>query len=345
MLVVFGVSIAVHLFSIDYMRHDGGFMRFYFYLSLFTVFMLVLVTAPTLVQLFVGWEGVGLCSYLLISFWLTRVAAVRCAVKAVIVNKVGDCALLVALALLYHLFGSIANESLLYTPVERYQTVIGSTMVVGGFVELDTFTLALALLFVGVMAKSAQLGLHTWLPDAMEGPTPVSALIHAATMVTAGVFLVVRYAPLFAAASPYFLLFVSGIGVLTLLVAGAAALIQADIKRVVAYSTCSQLGYMVVACGQGSFAFALYHLTTHAFYKALLFLSAGVVIHFIGDEQDVRRLRSLWAQIPFVYFLFCFASASLGGFPFFGGFYSKEAIVDSAYWGYALGGFGGAFIY
>lgn len=293
MFVVFGVSIAVHLFSVDYMRNDPGFMRFYFYLSLFTFFMLILVTAPTLVQLFVGWEGVGLCSYLLISFWLSRIAAVRCAVKAVIVNKIGDCALLVGLALLYHLFGSVANEILLYAPVERYQTAVRSAGLFLWSDPVDPLFLILVLLFIGVMAKSAQLGLHTWLPDAMEGPTPVSALIHAATMVTAGVFLLIRYAPLFSAASPYLLMAVSAVGVLTLLVAGCAALIQADIKKVIAYSTCSQLGYMVLACGQGSFAFALYHLTTHAFYKALLFLSAGVVIHFVGDEQDVRRLRSL----------------------------------------------------
>nr|YP_001649192.1 NADH dehydrogenase subunit 5 [Seriatopora caliendrum]ABR01619.1 NADH dehydrogenase subunit 5 [Seriatopora caliendrum] len=313
LFVVFIVSTLVHIFSIAYMRGDPHVPRFMTYLSLFTFLMVLLVTSDNFLQLFIGWEGVGLCSYLLINFWLTRLEANRAAIKAMLVNRIGDIGLLLAMFLLWDLFGSL-----------DFSTIFNSI-----FFSNQIFFICL-FLFFGVMGKSAQLGLHTWLPDAMEGPTPVSALIHAATMVTAGVFLLIRASPLFDVV-PLILIVISIVGVLTVFIAGTIGLVQNDLKKIIAYSTCSQLGYMVVACGLSHYAISLFHLMNHAFFKALLFLSAGSLIHAVVDEQDIRKMGGLLSFLPLTYVFFLIGSFSLMGFPFLTGFYSKDLILEFAF--------------
>ena len=328
LVTVSSVSALVHIYSVGYMAHDPHIPRFMAYLSLFTFAMLTLVTADNLLQLYFGWEGVGLCSYLLIGFWHHKPSANAAAIKAFIVNRVGDFGFALGIMAIFFAFGSI-----------DFDTVFG---LAGGFAE-DSFTFLGAeyhllttitfLLFLGAMGKSAQIGLHTWLPDAMEGPTPVSALIHAATMVTAGVFLVVRFSPLFEYA-PWTLGFVVVIGATTAIVTASIALVQTDIKRVIAYSTCSQLGYMFFAAGLSAYSAAIFHLFTHAFFKALLFLGSGAVIHALSDEQDMRNMGGLWRKLPLTYAVMWVGSLALAGIPFFAGFYSKDIILESAFAAY-----------
>lgn len=318
LIVVTAISTLVHLYSTSYMEHDPHRSRFRAYLSLFTFFMLILVTAGNFVQMFVGWEGVGLCSYLLINFWFTRLQANKAAIKARLVNRVGDVGLVLGMLVIYETYQSLDYGVVFaMTPsiAESYPNVI---------------VIACLLLFVGAVGKSAQLGLHTWLPDAMEGPTPVSALIHAATMVTAGVFLLARCSPLFEYA-PLALEVVCVVGAATAFFAATTALVQSDLKRVIAYSTCSQLGYRVFAAGLSAYSVAVFHLSNHAFFKALLFLGAGSVIHARGDEQDMRRMGGLVRVLPLTYAGIFIGSIALMGFPFLTGFYSKDVILEIAY--------------
>jgi len=332
LIVVLFVSSVVHLYSTEYMGHDPHLPRFMSYLSLFTFFMLILVTADNFIQMFVGWEGVGLCSYLLISFWFTRIQANKAAVKAMMVNRVGDFGLALGIFTVFIAFHSVDYA----TVFANVPSAVGTTFSFLGF-NLDVLTVAGLLIFVGAVGKSAQIGLHTWLPDAMEGPTPVSALIHAATMVTAGVFLVCRCSPLFEYA-PSALVVVTCMGAMTAFFAATTGLLQNDLKRVIAYSTCSQLGYMIFACGVSNYAVGMFHLANHAFFKALLFLSAGSVIHAVSDEQDMRRMGGLRRLIPFTYAMFFVGSLSLMGFPFLTGFYSKDVILEVAYAKYTVAG-------
>ena len=326
MLAVVGsVSALVHVYSVGYMHGDPGIPRFMSYLSLFTFSMLMLVTADNLLQLFFGWEGVGLCSYLLIGFWYKKPEANAAAIKAFLVNRVGDFGFALGIVGVFLVFNTID----LQTIFESAPRVAGSTFVFLGY-EVDILTTLCLLLFMGAMGKSAQLGLHTWLPDAMEGPTPVSALIHAATMVTAGVFMVARLSPLFELA-PVALEVVAFVGASTAFFAATIGLCQNDIKRVVAYSTCSQLGYMFFACGVSAYAAGIFHLFTHAFFKALLFLGSGSVIHALHGEQDMRRMGGLWRKIPITYGLMWVGSLALAGVPFFAGFYSKDIILEAAF--------------
>jgi NADH-quinone oxidoreductase subunit L len=320
-LVVTIVSAMVHVYSIGYMAGDPGISRFMSYLSLFTFFMLMLVTADNFVQLFFGWEGVGLCSYLLIGFWYDRPSANDAAIKAFIVNRVGDFGFALGIFAVFVIFGSLDFD----TVFGKAPAAVGTTINFLGW-QVPSLTIACILLFIGAMGKSAQLGLHTWLPDAMEGPTPVSALIHAATMVTAGVFMVCRLSPLFEYA-PDALAVVGVIGGTTAIFAASVGMAQNDIKRVIAYSTCSQLGYMFFAAGVSAYTAAMFHLFTHAFFKALLFLGAGSVIHAMGGEQDMRRMGGLWNKIPITYVLMWIGSLSLAGIPFFAGYFSKDSIL------------------
>ncbi len=324
-VVVNGISTLVHIYSIGYMSHDPHRARFFAYLSLFTFAMLMLVTADNFLQLFFGWEGVGLVSYLLIGFWFKKPSANAAAIKAFIVNRVGDFGLILGLGALYLSVGSIHFDDVFASaPVlakGRFEFV--------GF-NVPVLTTICLLLFMGAMGKSAQFLLHTWLPDAMEGPTPVSALIHAATMVTAGVFLVARCSPLFEL-SPAALTVVTVFGAITAFFAATVGLVQNDIKRVIAYSTCSQLGYMFVALGVGAYQVAIFHLFTHAFFKALLFLGAGSVIHAMGDEQDMRNMGGLREMIPLTWILMLVGTLALTGFPLTAGYYSKDAIIEAAY--------------
>jgi NADH-quinone oxidoreductase subunit L len=316
----------IHVYSIGYMAHDAyPRYRFFAYLSLFTFSMLMLVTADNLLQLFFGWEGVGLCSYLLIGYWYDRPAANAAAIKAFIANRIGDLFFAVGIALVFLKFGSI-EFSTIFPAVPQHQADTYS--VIGG--TFPAFEVIGVLLFIGAMGKSAQIGLHVWLPDAMEGPTPVSALIHAATMVTAGVFLIVRMSPLYEFA-PFALGLVTFIGATTALFAATVACAQNDIKRVIAYSTCSQLGYMFTAAGVGAFQVSIFHLITHAFFKALLFLSAGSVIHAMSDEQDMRKMGGLWRLIPWTCTVMWIGNLALAGIPPFAGYYSKDAIIAAAY--------------
>jgi NADH-quinone oxidoreductase subunit L len=323
-LVTF-VSALVHIYSIGYMDEDKSVPRFMSYLSLFTFFMLILVTSNNFLQLFVGWEGVGLASYLLIGFWFKKPSANKAAMKAFIVNRVGDFGLIIAIALIYLTFGSV-NFAEVFVAVpnflENHFTIFGT--------EFNTITAIAILLFVGAMGKSAQIGLHTWLADAMEGPTPVSALIHAATMVTAGVFLVARCSPIFEY-SPLALSVVTIVGATTAIFAATIAITQNDIKKIIAYSTCSQLGYMFFACGVSAYSAGIFHLLTHGFFKALLFLGAGSVIHAMHHEQDIRKMGGLWKKIPFTFAIMWIGSLALAGFPPFAGFYSKDAILEAAF--------------
>ncbi len=289
------VSFVIHVYSVGYMEHDPSIPRFMSYLSLFTFFMLMLVTASNFVQMFFGWEGVGLASYLLIGFWYDRPSANAAAIKAFVVNRIGDFGFALGIFAVYYLFGTLDFAAVFgATPA-----MAGKTMVFLGM-HLDALTVCCVLLFIGAMGKSAQIGLHTWLPDAMEGPTPVSALIHAATMVTAGVFMVCRLSPMFEH-SPVALGFVVVIGGTTCIFAATVGMAQNDIKRVIAYSTCSQLGYMFFAAGVSAYQASMFHLITHAFFKALLFLSAGSVIHAMSGEQDMRKMGGLWRLIPTTY--------------------------------------------
>ncbi len=319
------ISTLIHIYSIGYMAHDSSIPRFMSYLSLFTFAMLMLVTADNLAQLYFGWEGVGLASYLLIGFWYTRPSACAAAIKAFVVNRVGDFGFALGIAAIFLLFGSIEFDTIFAAAAEQkgvFWTIAG--------VRLPAIELACVLLFIGAMAKSAQIFLHTWLPDAMEGPTPVSALIHAATMVTAGVFMVARMSPLFELA-PTASSIVTIVGASTALFAATVGCVQNDIKRIIAYSTCSQLGYMFFAAGVGAYPAAIFHLFTHAFFKALLFLGAGSVIHAMSDEQDIRRMGGIWRKIPYTYTLMWIGSLALAGVPFFAGYYSKDAILEAAF--------------
>ncbi|TVQ82202.1 MAG: NADH-quinone oxidoreductase subunit L [Micavibrio sp.] len=325
LVVVNVVSAAVHVYSVGYMDHDKCKARFMAYLSLFTFAMLMLVTADNLLQLFFGWEGVGLASYLLIGFWNHKHSANAAAVKAFVVNRIGDFGLVLGLLTVFVIFGTLDFDAI-FSVAEDAAHIMFTFM---GW-EIHALTLACGLLFIGAMGKSAQLGLHTWLPDAMEGPTPVSALIHAATMVTAGVFLVARMSPLFEYA-PAVLAAVAVIGALTALLAATIALTQFDIKRVIAYSTMSQLGYMFFALGVSAYGAAIFHLFTHAFFKALLFLGAGSVIHAMSDEQDMRKMGGIWKKIPVTYLMMWIGSLALAGIPFFAGYYSKDLILEAAF--------------
>ena len=330
--VVSVVSACVHVYSIGYMHHDPSIPRFMAYLSLFTFFMLALVTADNLLQLFFGWEGVGLCSYFLIGFWYDRPAANAAAIKAFIVNRVGDFGFALGIMGVFLVFGSIELPAIFGAAPEKADATISFL----GF-EGHALTVLCILLFIGAMGKSAQLGLHTWLPDAMEGPTPVSALIHAATMVTAGVFLVARMSPLFEHA-PAALTLVVVVGAATAFFAATIGLCQNDIKRVIAYSTCSQLGYMFFACGVSAYSAGIFHLMTHAFFKALLFLGAGSVIHAMSSEQDMRKMGGIYKLIPVTYGLMWVGSLALAGIPVFAGFYSKDVIIESAFAAHTLAG-------
>ncbi|HEX4270062.1 MAG TPA: NADH-quinone oxidoreductase subunit L [Rhizomicrobium sp.] len=334
LVVVTGVSSLVHLYSIGYMAEDPHRQRFFSYLSLFTFAMLMLVTSNNFLQLFFGWEGVGLASYLLIGFWYHKPSANAAAMKAFIVNRVGDFGFALGIFGVWAIFGSLDFD----TVFAAAPHMVGKSMVFAGH-NVDILTTLCLLLFVGAMGKSAQLGLHTWLPDAMEGPTPVSALIHAATMVTAGVFLVCRCSPLFQL-SPTALEFVTFIGATTAFFAASVGLFQNDIKRVIAYSTCSQLGYMFAAAGVSAYNAAMFHLFTHAFFKALLFLSAGAVITSMHHEQDMRKMGGLAKAIPFTWAMMLIGNLALTGvgIPYLGiglaGFYSKDAIINSTYVGH-----------
>jgi NADH-quinone oxidoreductase subunit L len=325
MFVVSFCSCWIHIYSVGYMAHDSGIPRFFSYLSLFTFCMLMLVTSDNLMQLYFGWEGVGLCSYLLIGYWYTRPSACAAAIKAFIVNRVGDFGFALGIAGVYLVFDSIQYDVIFADPAR----FADSTILLFGQ-EWGTLNVLCFLLFVGAMGKSAQLGLHTWLPDAMEGPTPVSALIHAATMVTAGVFMVARMSPLFEHA-PVALAFVAFIGASTAFFAATIGLTQFDIKRVIAYSTCSQLGYMFLACGVGAYAAGIFHLYTHAFFKALLFLGSGSVIHALAGEQDMRKMGGIWRLVPITYVVMWIGTLALIGFPFTAGFFSKDAILEAAW--------------
>lgn len=332
-LVTF-ISFLVHIYSTSYMEFDPHLQRFLSYLSLFTFFMIILLTADNLIQLFIGWEGVGLCSYLLVNFWYTRLQANKSAIKAMLVNKIGDIGLLLAIVFLwknvgltyyFHLFPLYSSLNL-----QNYLNIIN------------------ILLLIGVIGKSAQIGLHMWLPDAMEGPTPVSALIHAATMVTAGVFLIIRTSPLFEQ-TPLVLLLIVLIGSITCFFSASIGLTQSDLKKVIAYSTCSQLGYMVIICGFSYYDLSLFHLLNHGFFKALLFLSAGSIIHAVNDEQDIRKIGGTLQSIPFSYICMFIGSISLMGLPFLTGFYSKDLLLEVIYQQHYLSfslwlGLGGAFM-
>ena len=325
LVVVTSVSALVHLYSIGYMSHDPNKPRFMSYLSLFTFAMLMLVVSDNFLQLFFGWEGVGLCSYLLIGFWYKKNSANNAAIKAFLVNRVGDFGLAIGIFLIFNYFGTVNYDEVFAKVAENSAKEINFLGL-----NINLITLISLALFIGAMGKSAQFLFHTWLPDAMEGPTPVSALIHAATMVTAGVFLVVRCSPVFEY-SQVALNFIAVVGMVTAVFAASVALVQNDIKKIIAYSTCSQLGYMFFAAGVGAYHVAIFHLFTHAFFKALLFLGAGSVIHAFKDQQDIRRMGGVWKKIPYTWCLMLIGTLALTGFPFLSGFYSKDAIIEFAY--------------
>lgn len=332
LFVVLFISFIVHIYSVIYMRNDPHLLRFLSLLSLFTFCMLILVTSVNLFQLFLGWEGVGICSYLLVNFWFTRVQANKSAIKAMLMNRFGDISFLIFIGLFFYVFRTfdlisffVIYDSYKYSYLNFY------------FFYVHLYSLLSFFILIAAVGKSAQLGLHTWLPDAMEGPTPVSALIHAATMVTAGVFLLIRF---------YFIIDLSGIkflifffGCLTALFGSLIAVMQNDIKKVIAYSTCSQLGYMVVACALGKYNLALFHLFNHAFFKALLFLSAGVILHSLLDEQDMRKMGGLLRYLPFTYICLLLASYALMGLPFLSGFYSKDLILEITFYTFTFSPF------
>ncbi len=319
MLVVTFISLLVHIYSVGYMADDPGKLRFFGHLSLFTFMMLLLVCAPNLLQLFCGWEGVGLASYLLIGYWHEKPAAINASIKAFVVNRIGDLGLVLALGAIFALFNTLEFKDLFL--LLNQKTALPSVF------WLNTIGLCL---LVGAMGKSGQFGLHTWLPDAMEAPTPVSALLHAATMVTAGVFLVVRFSPLFELA-PIAKQVMMFVGLITGIFAGSVAICQTDIKKIIAYSTCSQLGMMFMACAAGAYSVAFFHLFTHAFFKALLFLGAGAVIHAMSHEQNIMRMGGLKSYLPFSYYTMMIGTLALCGFPLFAGYYSKDLIFEAVY--------------
>lgn len=333
------VSMLIHVYSVGYMAHDKTMPRFFAYMSLFTFAMLMLVTANNLLQLFFGWEGVGLVSYLLIGYWYEKPSANAAAIKAFIVNRIGDVGFAVGIALTYYAFGTISFDGIFGAAAahagDGYR-LFGTT-----FPVLEVVAI---LLFIGAMGKSAQIFLHTWLADAMEGPTPISALIHAATMVAAGVFMIVRMSPVIDQA-PVAMQFITIIGASTALFAGTIGCVQNDIKRIIAYSTCSQLGYMFLAAGVGAYPVAMFHLIDHAFFKALLFLAAGSVIHAMSDEQDIRLMGGIARKLPVTWLMMLFGALALAGIWPFAGYYSKDAILDAAfavnspvgYYGWACG--------
>ena len=325
LVVVTLISSLVHIYSIGYMSHDPHKTRFMSYLSLFTFAMLTLVTSDNFLQLFFGWEGVGLCSYLLIGFWYKKNSANSAAIKAFIVNRVGDFGFALGIFLIFYSYNTLNY-------VEVFNAVPNSLNKDIEFLglKINSINLICILLFIGAMGKSAQIFLHTWLPDAMEGPTPVSALIHAATMVTAGVFLVVRCSPIFEY-SQLALNIITIVGMTTAFYAATVALVQNDIKKIIAYSTCSQLGYMFFAAGVGAYNVAMFHLFTHAFFKALLFLGSGSVIHSFKNEQDINKMGGVWKKLPYTWILMIIGTLALTGFPFLSGFYSKDAIIEFAY--------------
>ncbi|MDP1700529.1 MAG: NADH-quinone oxidoreductase subunit L [Aestuariivirga sp.] len=329
LVVVNTISALVHVYSLGYMSHDEHQPRFFAYLSLFTFAMLMLVTSDNLLQMFFGWEGVGLMSYLLIGFWYTRESANAAAIKAFVVNRVGDFGFALGIFGCFYVFQSVEFDTIFAAA----STQTGKTIHFLSW-EFDTLTTLCLLLFMGAMGKSAQFLLHTWLPDAMEGPTPVSALIHAATMVTAGVFLVARLSPLYELA-PHAKEVVVIVGAITAFFAATVGLVQNDIKRVIAHSTCSQLGYMFVALGLGAYGIAIFHLFTHAFFKALLFLGSGSVIHAMSGEQDMRKMGGLAPHIKKTWILMVIGNLALTGFPLTAGYYSKDAIIESAFAGHS----------
>jgi NADH-ubiquinone oxidoreductase chain 5 len=320
------ISSLVHMYSIGYMGADPHTQRFFSYLSAFTFCMLLLVCGDNLLVLFVGWEGVGVCSYLLISFWFTRIAATKSAIQAIVTNKVGDWGMSIALFAIIFVFGNLDFSNLFS---------------LAPYINTDILTFICLCILIGVMAKSAQLGLHAWLPTAMEGPTPVSALIHSATMVTAGIFLMIRTSPLLEYSSTA-LIVITCLGSLSAFVFASIGLVQNDLKRIIAYSTASQLGYLGAVCGLSQYNIAFYHIINHAFFKALLFLAAGSVIHAMADEQDVRRMGGLAKLLPFTFVVMFIAALSNIAFPFLSGFYSKEIIILSGYGQYT---FQGSFAY
>jgi NADH-ubiquinone oxidoreductase chain 5 len=332
LIVVTSISFCVHLYSTVYIGEDPHLPRFIAYLSFFTFFRLILVTAENFVQIFVGWEGVGLCSYLLINFWFTRLQANKSAVKAMVRNRIGDFGLSIAIFLIYSTFGSVD-----YSIVFSIVPIIVDVTVPFFIYNLNLLDFICFFIFVGAVGKSAQVGLHTWLPDAIEGPTPVSALIHAATRVTAGVFLICRCSSLFEYA-PNLSFFVTVLGGITAFLAATTGLIQNDLKRVIAYSTCSQLGYIVFAAGLSGYTVSMFHLSNHAFFKALLFRGAGSVIHAIADEQDIRKIGGLINLLPLTYRTTMVGSLALMGFPFLTGFYSKDVILELAYGSFTIEG-------
>ena len=325
LVVVCLVSSIVHIYSIGYMSHDPHKTRFMAYLSLFTFAMVMLVTSDNFLQLFFGWEGVGLCSYFLIGFWFKKDSANAAAIKAFIVNRVGDFGFALGIFLIFYVFGTV-NYDEVFSQIP--QSINKEISFLG--MNLKVVDLICILLFIGAMGKSAQFLLHTWLPDAMEGPTPVSALIHAATMVTAGVFLVVRCSPIFEY-SQIALNVICVVGMTTAFFAATVALVQNDIKKIIAYSTCSQLGYMFFAAGVGAYNVAMFHLFTHAFFKSLLFLGSGSVIHSFKGEQDIRNMGGVWKKMPYTWVLMIIGTLALTGFPFLSGYYSKDAIIEFAY--------------
>ncbi|HET7656289.1 MAG TPA: NADH-quinone oxidoreductase subunit L, partial [Luteimonas sp.] len=325
MVVVTFVSLLVHVYTIGYMADDPGYQRFFSYISLFTFSMLMLVMSNNFMQLFFGWEAVGLVSYLLIGFWFKRPSAIFANLKAFLVNRVGDFGFILGIAAVLYWFGSLDYA----TVFANAPTIAGLTVPVVPWSEWSVPTLICLCLFVGAMGKSAQVPLHVWLPDSMEGPTPISALIHAATMVTAGIFMVARMSPLFEL-SQTALNFVLFIGATTAFWTGLIGIVQNDIKRVVAYSTLSQLGYMTVALGVSAYGAAVYHLMTHAFFKALLFLGAGSVIIAMHHEQDMRRMGGLRKYMPVTFWTMVVGTLALVGTPFFSGFYSKDTIIEAA---------------
>ncbi len=324
-LLVNFISCLVHFYSIGYMSNDQKKIIFIGYLGLFTFFMLILVTSSNLIQLFLGWEGVGLTSYLLIGFWNFKDVANKAAIKAFIVNRVGDFSFLIGILVIFILFGTL-NFNEIFILVQSQKNTYFELF----DINFHALTLISVLLFIGCMGKSAQLGLHTWLPDAMEGPTPVSALIHAATMVTAGVFLLVLMSPIIEE-SQFAQNMIMIVGALTSFFAATVAITQDDIKRIIAYSTCSQLGYMFVAIGASAYGVAMFHLVTHAFFKALLFLGAGSVIHAMSDEQNIKKMGGLYKKIPVTYLLMLIGTLSITGFPFFSGYFSKDLIIEILY--------------
>ena len=338
LLLVTTVSSLVHIYTIGYMHGDSGYARFFSYIALFTFSMLMLVMADNLLQLFVFWEAVGLCSYLLIGHWYERPAACSAATKAFIVNRVGDFGFMLGLLLVWYSFGSLDYSEIFVRAHESAGDVMNVLGPFGGTWDVSVLTLICVLLFTGAVGKSAQVPLHVWLPDAMEGPTPISALIHAATMVTAGVFMVARLAPLYNL-SPAAMTLVAITGGVTMVVGATIALTQTDIKRVVAYSTVSQLGYMIMACGLGAYAAGMYHLLTHGAFKALLFLGCGSVIIALHHEQDMRRMGGLKHKLPITYWTFVVGSLALAGFPLTSGFFSKDHLLVSAWSSGPLGQF------